>query len=70
MKYSDLLGDTPCWHAYWSAGYPIPQSSGYPERAWGAYLPGDSPGWKCELTEDGCIPEECPHRDEEEDEDE
>lgn len=51
-----------CRHAKWFKGHRIPASNGMPERAWGAYLPGDEPGWECGQTGEPCIPEslDCP----------
>lgn len=55
-----------CRHAVWFRGHKIPRDPGYPERAWGAYLPGDEPHWQCghkEKRGDPCPLEwslECP----------
>ncbi len=49
-----------CNNKIWSPGYPIPKDDGYPASAWGSYLPGDEPGWKCMENDTACLGEECP----------
>lgn len=49
-----------CHYQYWFKGCKIPKSGYYPERAWGAYLKGDEPGWMCEILEDYCNDRDCP----------
>ena len=48
-----------CKHRYWQRGIKQPRSNSMPERSWGHYLPGDEPGWMCDITGDGCYPEDC-----------
>lgn len=55
MKFPDE-----CPYAVWNKGCKIPKSNYYPERAWGHYLPGDEPGWDCELLDGPCQPDNCP----------
>lgn len=44
-----------CPHRQYSKGYKIPVgSSNYPTSAYGHYLPGDEPGYYCDLDETCC----------------
>ena len=56
--------DGVCPHSVWFSGCKIHRSNSMPERTWGAYLPGDEPGWNCAKTGDACPGEmhwkECP----------
>lgn len=47
MRYPPELDPGECRHGVWFQGHKIPRSNGMPERAWGAYLPGDEPHWRC-----------------------
>ena len=51
-----------CPKAEWFRGCKQPRDPGMPERAWGAYLPGDEPHWQCAVTGEPCDPESltCP----------
>lgn len=49
-----------CPKAEWFRGCKQPRDPGMPERAWGAYLPGDEPHWQCAVTGEPCREEECP----------
>ena len=44
-----------CDHRSYQKGCKIPVgASSYPSMAWGSYLPGDEPGYYCELLGGGC----------------
>lgn len=47
MTHPLELDPEECQYAAWFKGCKIPRSDHYPERAWGAHLPGDEPHWKC-----------------------
>lgn len=53
-----------CDKAYYSKGHKIGRDPGMPCSAWGAYLPGDEPGWRCGGTDepigDDIDHEDCP----------
>ena len=51
-----------CPERYWQKGFRQPRDNGMPERSWGHCLPGDEPGWMCQLDADGCVdsPKDCP----------
>ena len=53
-----------CPKAEWFRGCKQPRDPGMPERVWGAYLPGDEPGYNCSVTGNPCAGEvhfsECP----------
>lgn len=43
-----------CPNLYYSKGHKIGCDPGYPEMAWGSYLPGDEPGYRCKLSDESC----------------
>ncbi len=61
-SFKGVLDPEACPHAKWNRGCKIPKDPGYPERAWGAYLPGDEPHWECRHKEKRGDP--CPGEDE------
>lgn len=52
-----------CPYRYWQRGFRQPRDNGMPEMMWGENLPGDEPGYMCEIDGDGCAQEDCPYID-------
>jgi len=61
-SFKKRLDPEVCPYAKWNKGCRIPKDPGYPERAWGAYLPGDEPHWEC--NHKGKRGDPCPVEDE------
>lgn len=43
-----------CRYKVYSKGCKIPKDPHYPCSSWGSYLPGDEPGYYCELDDEEC----------------
>lgn len=43
-----------CHHCYYFHGYRIGKDHNMPQSCWLSYLPGDEPGYRCDLTDESC----------------
>lgn len=50
-----------CQHAKYSHGHRIGYDPGMPDFMHGSYLPGDEPGWYCDIDGRACEEDDYPH---------